>query len=74
MVVWLEHFGTPIMALPVPYPPPQTLLAGYGRLKLFRTLFRMFRTFCVSDASFGLFCFGNYFFKDRKPNPLINSM
>jgi hypothetical protein len=38
------------------------LLAGYGRLKLFRTLFRMFRTFCVSDAGFGLLCFGNYYF------------
>jgi hypothetical protein len=40
-------------------------LAGYGRLKLFRTLFRMFRTFCVSDASFGRLWYGNL--KKNKP-------
>ena len=27
LVVWLQHFGAPIMALPVPYPPtPRSLI------------------------------------------------
>jgi hypothetical protein len=42
------------------------LLAGYGRLKLFRTLFRMFRTYCASDASFGRLWYGIFFKKKPK--------
>ena len=45
------------------------LLASYGRLKLFRTLFR---TFCVSDASFGRLWYGNL--KKRAENPIPRTL